>query len=265
MRLRSFWPGGKLLLGSRVQRSRVQRSRGQRRRALVALLLIVNQLVMASGVPLPAAAATPKKDLSKPFPCMYMPCGCMNADQCWHSCCCFTMREKLAWAEENGVEPPAFVREAAALEALADGQTSANHSEHQSEHRSEHHSGCCCCCCKQHAADACSAASDGPQNCGKAACGSAACGKQPDRQSDPQPAEAPATPDGKSVVIFMAMRCQGHDAFNILAQALPAIVSPMRQHDFLPLAEVCIFERSFSSIAFSPAVPPPESRVSACI
>jgi len=49
------------------------------------------------------------KDLSRAFPCMYSRCGCQNADQCWRSCCCHTVSERLAWARAHGVAPPEYV------------------------------------------------------------------------------------------------------------------------------------------------------------
>jgi hypothetical protein len=57
------------------------------------------------------------KDLSQPFPCMYRQCGCRNAQQCWGGCCCFSNKQKLAWAKANGVKPPQFVAAAAEQEA----------------------------------------------------------------------------------------------------------------------------------------------------
>jgi len=49
------------------------------------------------------------KACSEPFPCQHCRCGCRSAEQCWTSCCCFTLRERLAWAKKNKVTPPAFV------------------------------------------------------------------------------------------------------------------------------------------------------------
>ncbi len=46
-----------------------------------------------------------------PYPCQSRPCACLTADECWRGdCCCFTLEQKLSWADENGVEPPAHVR-----------------------------------------------------------------------------------------------------------------------------------------------------------
>jgi len=79
------------------------------------LLALLGFLAGTIGVPLPQLAR-PGKDRTQPYPCMDHVCGCASAEQCWHSCCCFTNREKLAWAAEHGVTPPAFVLAAAARE-----------------------------------------------------------------------------------------------------------------------------------------------------
>jgi hypothetical protein len=54
------------------------------------------------------------EDVSSPdvrFPCENCPCGCFNAEFCWDQCCCNSDQEKLAWAIENSVTPPAFLVE----------------------------------------------------------------------------------------------------------------------------------------------------------
>lgn len=79
--------------------------------------------VMATCFPIPSHSLTRRgrgKDLSAPFPCQNRPCGCPSAERCWRTCCCFSMREKLSWARENGVEPPPdVIREAAAERSQA--------------------------------------------------------------------------------------------------------------------------------------------------
>lgn len=44
--------------------------------------------------------------VSEPFPCQSHSCGCASAHQCWTACCCYTPRQRLAWATRNGVTPP---------------------------------------------------------------------------------------------------------------------------------------------------------------
>ncbi|HEX4000388.1 MAG TPA: hypothetical protein VHX65_17690 [Pirellulales bacterium] len=145
------------------------------------------------------------------------------------------MREKLAWAEAHGIEPPAFVREAAAEEARADAANSALHDAL----RGKKH--CCSCCCG---------------NCQRAISAAPAAPQKPSAESLPPP-------DGKSVIFLMALGCHGQSVLSILAQALPAIVLAVRRYEFLPLANVCICRQSFESIRFSPPVPPPERSAAA--
>lgn len=85
-------------------------SRGARRRDVIMMLTLVSHLFTTFGFPLPAPRPN-SKDASYPYPCQKRPCGCFSAEQCWAGdCCCFTLEEKLAWAEANGVEPPEHVR-----------------------------------------------------------------------------------------------------------------------------------------------------------
>ncbi len=65
-----------------------------------------------ANAPLPVLVAPlefASKEGSVPFPCQGCHCGCKNATQCWTSCCCYSLSERLAWAKRNGVTPPAFV------------------------------------------------------------------------------------------------------------------------------------------------------------
>lgn len=43
------------------------------------------------------------------YPCESHGCGCGSARHCWTACCCHSTREKLAWAIEHGVTPPADI------------------------------------------------------------------------------------------------------------------------------------------------------------
>ncbi|MBL9095123.1 MAG: hypothetical protein JNL96_28150 [Planctomycetaceae bacterium] len=80
----------------------------------VVVVALANYLVLALGIPLPAAAPVVKPGSdATPFPCQAHRCGCVSAESCWKSCCCFSHEEKLAWARLNGVTPPAYVIAAA--------------------------------------------------------------------------------------------------------------------------------------------------------
>ncbi len=64
-------------------------------------------LLIAAGVPLPLA--TKITSLVVRYPCENSACGCKSADQCWRSCCCHTLEEKLAWAAEHQIQVPDYV------------------------------------------------------------------------------------------------------------------------------------------------------------
>jgi hypothetical protein len=76
-------------------------------RSFVVGLVCLSYAAATVGFPIPGQAA---KGYSTPFPCQNRRCGCRTADECWRHCCCFTLPERLAWAEANRIEPPAFVR-----------------------------------------------------------------------------------------------------------------------------------------------------------
>ena len=76
------------------------------RRQAIVWSVLLSYCATIFGVPLPA---TPLKDTSTPFPCQHRACGCLNAAQCWKSCCCFPLQDRVAWAREHHVEPPTQV------------------------------------------------------------------------------------------------------------------------------------------------------------
>jgi hypothetical protein len=65
--------------------------------------------LMVSGLPIPMASELAQQFVR--YPCEDSACGCASANQCWKSCCCNTLEEKVAWANENGVVIPDFVRQ----------------------------------------------------------------------------------------------------------------------------------------------------------
>jgi hypothetical protein len=100
---------------------RRKKTRARILRAATALLLAVNHVVVALGLPMPLTtpAAESHASAKEMFPCMNCPCGCRTAEHCWRGCCCYTMTQKLAWAKAHGVTPPDFVRVAAEKESAA--------------------------------------------------------------------------------------------------------------------------------------------------
>ncbi len=73
-------------------------------RRLLAAVMLSCYVVATFHFPLPVNRIVAKGER---FPCEAHACGCGSADQCWQSCCCFSHEEKLAWAEAQGVTPPA--------------------------------------------------------------------------------------------------------------------------------------------------------------
>ncbi|MBY0460278.1 MAG: hypothetical protein K2V38_23425, partial [Gemmataceae bacterium] len=81
-----------------------------RLRDVIVVLTLISHLMVTFGFPLPAPNRIKPSD-GVPYPCQSRPCGCLTSEQCWKGdCCCFTLEEKITWAEANGVEPPAHVR-----------------------------------------------------------------------------------------------------------------------------------------------------------
>lgn len=87
-----------------------------RRASRVWLTLAVLCGVAAGTVGFPV---TPPGLLGGAFPCQGHGCGCRSAEECWLGCCCLTAAQRLAWAKQRGVTPPAELVELAQQEALA--------------------------------------------------------------------------------------------------------------------------------------------------
>src|SRR5215213_11062578 len=76
------------------------------RRRLISAMLVAMYIVTATGIPLPAGKLARKS--GELFPCSHCACGCASAEQCWRSCCCHSLAERMAWARVHGVRPPEF-------------------------------------------------------------------------------------------------------------------------------------------------------------
>jgi hypothetical protein len=84
-------------------------SRSFRQRLASAMLLVV-YVVTAAGIPLPTGSVQTGGEL---YPCAEHACGCASAEQCWRSCCCHSLAERFAWAQEHKVRPPEYAIAAA--------------------------------------------------------------------------------------------------------------------------------------------------------
>jgi hypothetical protein len=91
--------------------SRFSASPGFGWRDLLVYLTLISHLMVTMGVPLPGRSIR-LRDPSQRYPCQDMPCGCETADECWKGdCCCYTLEEKVTWAEANGIQPPGHVHQ----------------------------------------------------------------------------------------------------------------------------------------------------------
>ncbi|WP_020472693.1 hypothetical protein [Zavarzinella formosa] len=79
-------------------------------RLAVAGVLLLAHLVATFGWPFPIIETGKPRDARGAYPCANRLCGCATYDECWAGdCCCFTLGEKIAWAEDHRVEVPAHV------------------------------------------------------------------------------------------------------------------------------------------------------------
>ena len=83
-------------------------------RRFTAVALLLAFIASSFGVmPTPAAIAKflgTDPAVGVAYPCQGCGCGCAGAVECWTACCCHTPEERLVWALEHGVQPPAFAR-----------------------------------------------------------------------------------------------------------------------------------------------------------
>ena len=87
-----------------------RRTPALRPRSALAVVALFAHIVAATGAPLPTRRTSEKHQPVR-YPCQDRPCGCATASACWAGdCCCFTLEQKVAWAEERGIEPPAHMR-----------------------------------------------------------------------------------------------------------------------------------------------------------
>ena len=191
---------------------------------LTGWLSAVLYLIVASGLPISLPGKS-GKDLSVPFPCMDSPCGCQNAEQCWRSCCCTTLEQRIDWARKNHIKPPDF--------AIADARAKGiNVDDFTGEHTCSDEKHDCCddgpesmCCCCSHA-------------------------------SQPQASNA-----DNSIVLIRALQCSGV-GYDWTSVGVAVIVPPIScEFQLIPCGWIQPASIIFSSVARLPDVPPPRYTV----
>ncbi|QJX01304.1 hypothetical protein FTUN_8948 [Frigoriglobus tundricola] len=202
------------------------RTGGWRRGAAGGALLC--HLLTTFGFPLPLLSAGTSKDGSRPFPCQSRPCGCLTYNECWKGdCCCFTIEEKLHWAEENGIEPPGHARALVESRKSRPAPPPKIKPPYRSESEPTHATAAPCCEARKPASTrgagrpscAAVAAADGPACPADSA--SECC-----EQTRPRPEELGA----RWVAGVFAQKCRGHGpaALLMLDPAVVPDLSPIR-------------------------------------
>ncbi len=221
--------------------SRYFYSASRRTRRFLTVVSLVAYLASVYGYPLPQAAT---QDRSVPFPCQDHRCGCVSAEQCWTSCCCYTPAERIAWAQKHDVAIPEQV-----LVALRE-----QHSEHDHDAsepgeicRADGHDHDADCqhdsCCGGHEHDAAGA--------------ERACAKCTPR------ATGTRAETGDNVVwvsAFEARKCRGLSTLWIVTgAAVPLAIESLWEFDWAPAGHVSPAGRSLQSVTSLPTVPPPRA------
>lgn len=193
----------------------------------VAWVALLSHLMVTSGLPLPAPPRKAKDD-SLPFPCRDRPCGCLTYEECWQGdCCCFTLEEKLRWAEEKAVEPPAHVR------PLVESRGGAPEKPKKPS------------CCESH-----------PESDKAEATSPGCCPKD---ANDCRAEDAPDAPKVRWVAGFLAKKCRGEGAAELyeLEASPAAVVSPCPTIQLTLTALLNTFDRHGPSRSRPPIPPPP--------
>jgi hypothetical protein len=197
---------------------------------VIAVALLIAVFGEFSGVPVGGA----RKDRSRPFPCQNRPCGCASADECWHHCCCFTNKQKVAWCRENGVTPPDFVVAAAA------------HEGEPTEQLCEHRKDCC-------------ATADAPAE--EHACCRHRKGQadSPAEKSNPEDTVKPSTTKVRLVLSDLARQCRGlPQLISLLCDALPFVDRAQYKPSLVAIGSVLERPASCTCPDLAPPVPPPK-------
>ncbi len=210
-------------------------------RRCVCALLLAAFVVTAAGIPLPAGRHVQKStDL---FVCATSSCGCQTAEQCWRSCCCHSLAERLAWAREHGVRPPDF----AIAQARAAG-FDLSWLEKRGETRLASRSNSCCDPGKGSAAQS---GCERPREVSPTKIVHSCCSQRREPRSE--------NTTGGTVVGWQALKCGGH-TMNWLT-AVPTLID-VRTDFALDISPSTWLAPTNSDIAFGtsdlPTVPPPE-------
>ncbi|MBU6173438.1 MAG: hypothetical protein KGQ60_06510 [Planctomycetes bacterium] len=235
-------------------------------RKVIAFLVLI--FFCASALPIPVATLEIQtKDHSQPFPCQNSHCGCKTAEQCWTNCCCSTLEERLAWAEEHEVIPPSYAARPVQAEAVA---TSVWINPLQDEDATLSKSKCCEHGERKHETFVHGNASDAvahhfaSDDCCPAemeSCGSC-CANSKSDLVEPDVA-IKATKKSKLVLSMFAMKCQGKiSAFSLLPWMIIATTEKWVVLEREPGAAYLFSIEDPSPVFLKPDIPPPKHMLS---
>ncbi|HVU86010.1 MAG TPA: hypothetical protein VHD36_01735 [Pirellulales bacterium] len=229
---------------------------------LTVALGLIGFLVANTGLPVVRPLGPRGKDKSRPFLCQDRPCGCMSADECLRGCCCFSARERLAWARSNDIEVPAELLAQVADELvtppLLDGDH--DHGELAEHSDGERHDGACC---------SRSTASDAQKNaCAKcdhadmanhAACHDDECVGDGHDDDDHELAKS----QGWQIAFIvgpLASQCRGLGPWSVLTfSALPPAAIVSYEYDWCSRGRVELVTSLVESFDTSPPTRPPSA------
>ncbi|VTS05055.1 hypothetical protein [Tuwongella immobilis] len=130
----------------------------------LARLLIVAGLLLGHGMSLlgfpqfrPIVSVESASDDA--YPCQSHGCGCATAATCWQGdCCCFTLVEKVAWADAHGAAVPDSARRKAAGDRAATAKRPKSCCDSMNRHATQASS----CCETDCSTDTMTASDDAP-------------------------------------------------------------------------------------------------------
>lgn len=206
----------------------------------VCVLLLIAFVVTAAGIPLPAGRGLQKS--GELFPCAQSSCGCATADQCWRSCCCHTLAERIIWARDHGVQPPAYVVARANREGISLAAV-----EGPEQSRTDHQPGPSCCAKGASKTPSCCETADRAIEQVAKSCCSERGKTKPGDTSD------------RTILAWQAFRCSGKTMDWLAAAPSLAGVRTSFVLEMLPTSWLMPASVDFVQCpATLPSVPPPE-------
>jgi hypothetical protein len=205
-------------------------------------VLLLAYVVTAAGVPLPMGTL-PQKN-GENFPCATSQCGCRTAEQCWQSCCCHTLAERVAWARMHGVRPPAIAVAQARAAGLDLSWLTTPGTTAQVCHSKQ--------CCRSAIASTARSCCESKIETSLAKTAKPCCAHQHDAQ--------PTNSTDNRVIVWQSLKCKGHSQHWLAAIPPLVVVHRDAPHDptFSFWLDVPSSDRA-AGVSQDPAVPPPRA------